>query len=73
MFHFAFNYVIFMLNHVNGVYVWKVNSNIIGEANLEAVIMTLIIPFLIVGVREILILTVIKQDKSDKLYAKTQN
>ena len=73
MFHFTFNYVIFMLNYMNGVYIWEVNSNGIGEANFEAVMMTLIIPFLIVGVREILILAVVKQDKGDKLYIKTQN
>ena len=71
MFHFAFNYVIFMLNYANGIYVWKVNTNSIGEANFEAAMMTIIIPFLIVGVREILILMRSKQDDDAKLYTKT--
>lgn len=46
-FHFLFNWVVFEMNYFNGVYVWKVNINSIGEVHAEAVILAvLIFPFL---------------------------
>lgn len=46
-FHFLFNWLIFEINYFNGVYIWKMNINSIGEAQIEALILAvLIFPFL---------------------------
>lgn len=46
-FHFLFNWIIFEINYFNGVYVWKMNINSIGEAQVEALILAILIfPFL---------------------------
>lgn len=45
IFHFTFNYLIFMWNWVHGRNMWIYNNNIIGEANIEAISMTLLVPF----------------------------
>ena len=46
-FHFLFNWLIFEINYFNGVYIWKININSIGEAQIEALILAvLIFPFL---------------------------
>lgn len=45
-FHFLFNWLIFEINYFNGVYIWKMNINSIGEAQIEAwVLLVLICPF----------------------------
>ena len=48
-FHFFYNWVIFEINYVNGIYVWKVNINSIGEAQFEAWMMIVLMPFFIAG------------------------
>ena len=48
-FHFTFNYLIFMWNWIQGKNVWAYNNNSIGEANFEAISMTLLIPFFLYG------------------------
>ena len=46
-FHFIFNWLIFEINYFNGVYVWKMNINSVGEAHIEALILAvLIFPFI---------------------------
>ena len=46
-FHFLFNWFVFEINYFNGVYIWKMNINSIGEAQVEALILAvLIFPFL---------------------------
>lgn len=49
VFHFLFNYLVFMWNWIQGKNVWVYNNNTIGEANLEAISMTLLLPFFIYG------------------------
>lgn len=46
-FHFLFNWLIFEINYFNGVYIWKMNINSIGEAQVEAfILVVLLFPFL---------------------------
>lgn len=49
IFHFVFNYLLFMWNYVQGNTRWIYNNNSIGEANIEAVLMTLLMPFFLYG------------------------
>lgn len=49
LFHFSFNYFIFMWNWIQGKHIWMYNNNIIGEANFEAISMTFLLPFFIYG------------------------
>ena len=49
IFHFVFNYLLFMWNYIQGNTRWVYNNNSIGEANIEAVLMTLLMPFFLYG------------------------
>ena len=49
IFHFIFNYIVFMWNWVQGKTMWIYNNNTIGEANFEAISMTLLLPFFVYG------------------------
>ncbi len=47
-FHFSFNWYIFELNYIRGTYRWIMNINAIGEADIEAIIMLILLfPFLL--------------------------
>lgn len=48
-FHFLFNYALFMFNYVQGNTRWIYDNNSIGEATLEAMLMTIFIPFFFIG------------------------
>lgn len=48
-FHFGFNYILFMWNWSQKNHRWIYNNNSIGEANIEAVMMTIMIPFFLYG------------------------
>ena len=49
IFHFLFNYIIFTYNYILGNNKWIMNNNSIGEAQIEIIIMTIMIPFVIYG------------------------
>lgn len=49
IFHFVFNYILFMWNYLHGNTIWIYNNNSIGEANIEAVVMTICMPFFLYG------------------------
>ena len=49
IFHFVFNYILFMWNWIQGNNLWVYNNNSIGEANIEAVMMTICMPFFLYG------------------------
>jgi len=50
-FHLFLNYLLFMYNYLNDNYVWLVNINAIGEAHIEAITMTAMIPFILYGLK----------------------
>ena len=49
IFHFGFNYILFMWNWIQGNNLWIYNNNSIGEANIEALVMTILMPFFLYG------------------------
>lgn len=49
IFHFVFNYILFIWNWIQGNNLWIYNNNSIGEANIEAVMMTILMPFFLYG------------------------
>lgn len=68
LFHFSFNYLIFMWNWIQGKNIWMYNNNTIGEANLEAALMTLLMPFFIYGAYLYIKVLLIKQQKLKEEY-----